>query len=151
MSIKDKVSEAVKDAMRAKEKEKLGVLRLIMSEFKQVEVDNKRAVLDEVQELAILDKMEKQRRDAASEFKKAGREDLFEKEQFEISVIQAFKPAQLSQEEVEKIIQDAIHECQAKSAQDMGKVMAVLKPKLQGRADLGQASAKVKALLSNPQ
>ena len=148
MSIKDTVQAAVKDAMRAQEKEKLGVLRLIMSEFKQVEVDE-RITLDETRILSILDKMIKQRRESITQFKAANRDDLVQKELAEVDIIQQFMPEQLSDSEVEKIISAAITETNAKSIQDMGKVMALIKPKLQGRADLGQAGAKIKALLAN--
>lgn len=148
MTIKEKLQSDVKDAMKAQQKEKLAVLRLIMAAFKQVEVDE-RITLDETRELVILDKMLKQRNESIAQFKAANRDDLVQKEQFEIEIIQNYLPAQLSDAEVEKIISAAISETNAQSIQDMGKVMNLIKPKLQGRADLGQAGAKIKALLAN--
>lgn len=146
-TIKEQVQEEMKIAMKAQEKERLAVIRLILSEFKRVEVDE-RIVLDETRELAILDKMQKQRRDSIEQFKAAGRDELAAKEQYEFDVIQSFKPAALSEQEVEQMVAAAIKESSAASMQDMAKVMAILKPKLQGRADMGQVSAKVKALLA---
>lgn len=146
-TIKEKVQEEMKIAMKAQDKERLGVIRLILSDFKKIEVDE-RIVLDQTRELAVLDKMQKQRRDSIAQYKAAGREELAVKEQFEIDVIQTFKPAALSEAEVETFIQAAIKESAATSPQDMGKVMAILKPQLQGKADIGQVSAKVKSLLA---
>lgn len=146
-SIKERVQEEVKIAMRAQDKERLGVLRLILSEFKRIEVDE-RIVLDATRELSILDKMQKQRRDSYTQFKNAGRDELAQKEQYELDLIQSFKPAELTEAEIEKAVNAAIQESQAQTAQDMGKVMAILKPQLQGRADMTVISAKVKALLS---
>lgn len=147
-SIKERIQEAIKLAMRAREKERLGVLRLILSEFKRVEVDE-RITLDVTRELAILDKMQKQRRDAMEQFEKGGRPALAQKEQFEFDTIQSFKPQALSEEEVEQHILQAVATSNAQGPQEMGKVMALLKPALQGRADIGQVSARVKALLSD--
>lgn len=146
MAIKEQIQEEVKTAMRAQDKERLAILRLIMSEFKRVEVDE-RIQLDQTRELAILDKMQKQRKDSIDQFKAAGRNELVQKEQYEFDVIQSFKPAALSEQEVEKAVKAAITETGAQSMQDMAKVMAILKPQLQGRADMGQVSAKIKALL----
>lgn len=150
-TIKEQVQEAMKAAMRAQDKERLGVIRLILSEFKRIEIDERKPgepmVLDRTRELAILDKMQKQRRDSIEQFKAAGREELVAKEQFEIEVIQSFKPASLSEQEIEAFVLAAIQTTAAKAPQDMGKVMAALKPQLQGRADIGQVSARVKALL----
>lgn len=150
-TIKEQVQEAMKTAMRAQDKERLGVIRLILSELKRIEIDERKPgetlVLDHTRELAILDKMQKQRRDAIEQFKAAAREELAAKEQYEIEVIQSFKPASLSEQEVEAFVKAAIQAAAAQSPQDMGKVMAVLKPQLQGRADIGQVSAKVKTLL----
>lgn len=146
-TIKEKIQEEIKAAMRAQEKERLAVLRLIMAEFKRIEVDE-RIQLDQARELAVLDKMQKQRRESIAQFQAAGREELAAKEQFEIDIIQSFKPAALSEQEVQQLVQAAIQESGAASAQDMGKVMAILKPQLQGRADIGQVSATVKSLLS---
>jgi uncharacterized protein len=147
MTIKEQVTEQMKTAMKAHDKERLGVIRLILADFKRVEVDE-RIVLDETRELTILDKMLKQRRDSFSQFKAAGRDDLADKEQFEIEVIQSFMPKPLSEEEVKQVIKAAIQETGAASVQDMGKVMAIVKPKLQGKADIGQVGAQIKSLLS---
>jgi uncharacterized protein YqeY len=147
MAIKDQIQEEVKAAMRAQDKERLGVLRLIMAEFKRIEVDE-RIQLDETRELAVLDKMQKQRKDSIEQFKAAGRNELADKEQFEYDIIQSFKPAALDEQEIQQQVAAAIKEVGAASMQDMAKVMAILKPKLQGRADMGQVSAKIKALLT---
>ncbi|MGD9590885.1 MAG: GatB/YqeY domain-containing protein [Candidatus Berkiella sp.] len=149
-SIKEQVTEQMKAAMRAQDKERLGVIRLILSEFKRIEVDE-RIVLDETRELAVLDKMQKQRRDSIEQFTAAGRSELAAKEQFEIDIIQSFKPAALTEQEVQNFVDEAIAQSNAHSVQDMAKVMAILKPKLQGRADMGQVSAMVKALLGKTQ
>ncbi|HRE31600.1 MAG TPA: GatB/YqeY domain-containing protein [Candidatus Berkiella sp.] len=146
-TIKEKVLEETKAAMKAQDKERLMVLRLISSEFKRIEVDE-RIVLDNTRELAILDKMQKQRRDSIEQYKAANRNELAEKEQFEIDVIQSFKPEALSEAAVKELVAAAIKESSAASIQDMGKVMAILRPQLQGRADMGQVSAIIKALLS---
>lgn len=146
-SIKEKVLEETKAAMKAHDKERLMVLRLISSEFKRIEVDE-RIVLDMTRELAVLDKMQKQRRDSIEQFKAANRNELADKEQFEIEVIQSFKPEALSDKEVHDLVANAIKETGAASVQDMGKVMAILKPQLQGRADMSVVSVKIKALLA---
>lgn len=147
MSIKEQVTEAMKTAMRAQDKERLAVIRLILAAFKQIEVDE-RIVLDETRELAILDKMQKQRRDSIEQFNAAGRSELSAKEQYEIDIIQSFKPAALSEQEISQIVSSAIQESGAQAMQDMAKVMAIIKPKLQGRADMGKVSATIKTLLS---
>ena len=146
-SIKEQVTEQMKVAMRAREKERLGVIRLILADFKRIEVDE-RIVLDEARELVVLDKMLKQRRDSFSQFKAAGRDELADKEQYEIEIIQTFMPKALSESEIDALINDAIKESQATNAKDMGKVMAILKPQLQGKADIAQVSARVKSLLA---
>lgn len=146
-SIKEKVLEEIKAAMKAQDKERLMVLRLISSEIKRIEVDE-RIVLDNTRELALLDKMQKQRRDSIEQFRAAGRNELADKEQFEIDIIQSFKPEALSDQAVHDLVAKAIKETGAAGVQDMGKVMAVLKPQLQGRADMGQVSVKIKALLA---
>jgi len=144
--IKSTISAAVKDAMRAKDKPRLGMLRTIMSEFKKVEVDE-RIELDDARVLAILDKAVKQRRDAAQQYLDANRNDLAEIEQFEIGVLQTFLPKALSEDELKSLVEAAIAESGAESMRDMGKVMAIVKPKAQGRADMGDVSKLVKALL----
>ncbi len=146
--IKDAIAAAVKDAMRAKARERLGVLRVLMSEFKKVEVDE-RIALDDTRVLSILDKSLKQRRDAASQYQAAGRTDLADQENFEIALIQEFLPQALSTEELETLIKDAIAESGAESMRDMGKVMAIVKPQAQGRADIAEVSKQVKALLGS--
>lgn len=141
------IKEAVKAAMRAKEKERLNALRLITSEFKRVEVDE-RIELDDARALAILDKMLKQRRDSLAQYEAAGRDDLAAVETFEMSVITEYMPEALSEEELAKLVADAIAQSGAASMQDMGKVMGILKPQVQGRADMAQISQQVKSQLS---
>lgn len=146
-TIKEQVQENIKAAMRAQNKEELSALRLILAEFKRIEVDE-RIVLDETRELAILDKMHKKLKEAISDFQKAGRDDLVAKEQGILSIVQSLMPKGLEESEIESLIQSAISESGAASMQDMAKVMAILKPKLQGRADIGAVSAKVKSYLA---
>lgn len=145
-TLKKQISEAMKEAMRAKAKEKLGAIRLILSELKRIEVDE-RIELDDARVLAVLDKMVKQRRDSIAQFESADRPELAEKEQAEIEVIQAFLPAPLSDAELAGMVTAAIAESGAESMRDMGKAMAVLKPQIQGRADVGAVSGLVKAKL----
>lgn len=145
--IKAKLNAAVKDAMRAKAKERLSTLRLATSALKQVEVDE-RIELDDTRVLAILDKMVKQRKDAAEQFTKGGRDDLSIKELAEIEVLKEFLPAAMDDSELEAIIQSAITESGAEGMRDMGKAMAIIKPQVQGRTDMGAVSQKVKALLT---
>lgn len=145
-TLKKQISEAMKEAMRAKAKEKLGAIRLILSELKRIEVDE-RIELDDARVLAVLDKMVKQRRDSIAQYESANRPELAEKEQAEIEVIQAFLPAPLSDAELAGMVTAAIAESGAESMRDMGKVMAVLKPQIQGRADVGAVSGLVKAKL----
>jgi hypothetical protein len=140
--------DSVKDAMRAKEKERLSVLRQITAAIKQVEVDN-RADLSDDDIVVILTKMTKQRREALDQFDKAGRDDLASIEKAELVVIEEFLPTPLSEEEIAEAIQAAISEAGASSIKDMGAVMNVLRPKIQGRADMGAVSGQVKAALNN--
>ncbi|MGB1090884.1 MAG: GatB/YqeY domain-containing protein [Oceanobacter sp.] len=140
----EQVKASVKDAMRAKNKERLGALRLITAEFKKVEVDERIEVTDE-RALALLDKMVKQRRDSIAQYTDAGRDELAEKEQFEIDVISDFLPTALTEEEISAMVDEAIAESGASSMQQMGSVMGILKPKVQGRADMGVVSKLVKA------
>jgi len=144
--LKNKINEDMKTAMRAKDKDRLGVIRLILAAIKQQEVDT-RVSLDDTAVLAVLDKMLKQRRDSISQYQAAGRDDLAQKEQFEVDVIQEYMPEALSDEALEQLIKDAIAATGAQSMKDMGKLMNELRPKVQGRADMGQVSQKVKALL----
>lgn len=144
--LKNTISDAVKDAMRAKDKARLGVLRILMSEFKKIEVDE-RIELDDARVLAVLDKQLKQRKDSAKQFTDADRMDLADKENYEIGVIQEYMPAGLSEAEITQLLKDAIAETGAESMRDMGKVMAIVKPQVQGRADMGEVSKLVKSLL----
>ncbi len=146
-ALKQSLTEAMKDAMRAKDKERLGAIRLILAEIKRIEVDE-RAEIEDDRVLAILDKMVKQRKDSAEQYRQAGREDLAAIEDAEIRVIQGFLPAALSDEELDRLIKMAVEQSGASSMQDMGKVMGVLKPQVQGRADMGAVSQKVKAQLT---
>ena len=145
--IKDDIQAAMKAAMRAKDKPRLQTIRLIQSEFKRVEVDE-RIELDDARVLAILDKMVKQRRDSAQQYLDAGRSELAEKENYEISVIQEFLPQQLSEAEILELIDSAIDEVGGDGMQAMGPVMGKLKPRLQGRADMGKVSGLVKQKLT---
>ncbi len=145
-SLKSQVTSAMKDAMRAKAKERLSAIRLIQAEIKRIEVDE-RIEVDDARLLAVLDKMVKQRRDSISQFESAGRQELADKEQAEIEVIQEFLPEALSEEELTGMIDEAIASSGAESMRDMGKVMGILKPKIQGRADVGAVSGMIKAKL----
>ncbi|WP_370462593.1 GatB/YqeY domain-containing protein [Pseudomaricurvus sp. HS19] len=145
-SLKETIKAAMKEAMRAKEKERLQTIRSIQAEIKRVEVDERIEVEDD-RLLAILDKMCKQRRDSISQYEEAGREDLAAIERSEMTVIQEFLPAALSEAELDQIIAQAITDSGAEGARDMGKVMGLVKPQVQGRADMGAVSQRVKALL----
>ena len=146
-SLKDTITADMKDAMRAKDKDTLGTIRLVQAAIKQREVDE-RIELDDSQVLAVLDKMVKQRRDSIKQYRDAGREELAAREEAEISIIQKYLPAALSEAEIDALIEEAIAGSGAQSMQDMGKVMGQLKPRLQGRADMGAVSARIKARLS---
>jgi len=138
----------MKAAMKGGDKARLAVIRLLLSAVKQVEVDE-RVELDDARIISILDKMVKQRRESASQYESAGRKDLLDQEIYEIGVLQAYLPAALSDAELEQLIAEAIHSSGARTMQDMGKVMALLKPKVQGRTDMGAVSGKIKATLGN--
>lgn len=146
MSLKQRLDEDVKAAMRARDRERLGTLRLITAAIKQREVDE-RIVLDDAQVLAVIDKMVKQRRESITQFDAAGRTDLADKERFEVAILQEFLPEALGEAEIEQLITDAIAASGAQSARDMGAVMAQLRPKVQGRADMAEVSRRVKARL----
>jgi uncharacterized protein YqeY len=146
MSTKQQLTEDMKTAMRGGDKHKLGVIRLMLAAVKQREVDE-RVELDEAQVLAVLEKMLKQRKDSISQYVAAGREDLAEVERAEIAVIEAYLPSKLSETELDALIEAAIAETGASSARDMGKVVGVVKAKAAGRADMGVASARIKARL----
>ncbi len=142
----DRIKDDMKQAMRDRAKERLSTIRLILAAVKQQEVD-RRVILEEAEVLAILDKMVKQRRDSIEQFDKAGRDDLSSKEKFEIEVIQNYLPQPLSEQEISELIAEAITETGAESMRDMGKVMGILKPKMQGRADMGKVSGVIKSQL----
>lgn len=146
MSLKQRILEDVKTAMRSGDKDRLGVLRLISAAIKQIEVDE-RIELDDEKTLAVLDKMVKQRRESIAQYENAGRQELADKEQFEIGVIQDYLPEALGEDEIKAMIDEAIAATGAESMKDMGKVIGRLKPKMQGRADMGAVSGLVKAKL----
>ena len=143
ISLKNTLTEAMKDAMRAKEKFRLGVIRMVLAEIKRVEVDE-RIDVDDARCLAIIDKMSKQRRDAANQFVDGGRQDLADTELAEVEILKEFLPAQLSDDEIMSLIDQAISDTGASGPQGMGQVMGQLKPKVQGRADMQVVSKLVK-------
>lgn len=145
--IKARIVEAMKDAMRARDKERLGAIRLILAEFKKIEVDE-RVDVDDERAIGVLDKMVKQRRESIRQYEAGGRAELAAAELAEIAVIQDFLPAALSDEEVEAIIRKAIAEAGATDMKGMGAVMNIARPQLTGRADMGKVSGLVKQLLS---
>jgi uncharacterized protein len=147
MLLRAQVAEDMKTAMRAKDAPRLSAIRLLLASLKQREVDE-RIELNDTDVLTIIKKMIKQRRDSIEQFEKGGRQDLADKEQFEISVLQCYMPAAMSAAEVDVAVTEAISSTGAKVMADMGKVMALLKPKLAGRADMGKVSALVKTKLS---
>ena len=147
MPLREKLNDDIKTAMKAREQDKLAALRLMLAAVKQREVDE-RITLDDAGVISVVEKMIKQRRDSIAQYEKAARQDLADKEKFEIGVIEAYLPQQLSQAEIDSIIDDGIQSTGAKSAADMGKVMGVVKPKLAGRADMGKVSGLVKAKLA---
>ena len=146
-ALKTSIQDAMKAAMKAGEKDRLGVIRLMLSALKQVEVDE-RIELDDTRIIGILDKMVKQRRESIDQFDKAGRDDLSSVEKAEIKVIQTFLPQALSESEIEAIINEAISKTGAESIKDMGKVMGIVRPQVVGRGDVGAISGKIKTLLS---
>ena len=146
MGLKDRITDDMKAALKAGDKERLGTIRLALAAIKQREVDE-RITLDDAQVLAVLDKMIKQRREAITQFHSGGRADLVAKETAEIGVLQGYLPAQLSEAELDELIAQSIAAAGATSVKDMGKVMALVKPKAQGRADLGLVSARIKQKL----
>ena len=147
MSMKTQLTDAMKDAMRAKDKPRLSAIRLMLSEVKRIEVDERIEVSDE-RLIAILDKMIKQRRDSITQYEAAGRQELADIEIGEISVIQEFLPIALTEDEISSMITAAISATGAESMRDMGKVMGILKPQIQGRADGGAVSGLVKSALN---
>ncbi len=145
--IKARITEAMKDAMRARDKDRLGAIRLILTEFKKIEVDERQDVTDE-RAITVLDKMVKQRRDSIKQFEAGGRPELAAAEQGEVNVIQEFLPAALSESEIADIIKATIAQTNATAMKEMGAVMNIARPHLMGRADMGLVSQLVKKLLS---
>ena len=147
MPLKDRITEDMKGAMRAGEKERLGTIRLVLAAIKQREVDE-RITLDDGQVLAVLEKMIKQRKESIAQFESGGRADLVAKEQAELGVLQVYLPAQMSEAEIDALITEAVAATGASSIKDMGKVMGIVKAKAQGKADMGAVSARIKQKLS---
>ncbi|HRN63813.1 MAG TPA: GatB/YqeY domain-containing protein [Alicycliphilus sp.] len=147
MSLKDQITEDMKTAMRAKDSERLGTIRLLQAAMKQKEVDE-RITLDDAAIVAIVDKLIKQRKDSITAFEGAGRQDLADKEKAEITVLQAYLPARMSEAEVLEAVKAIVAELGAKGPGDMGKVMGVVKTRLAGKAEMGQVSSAVKAALA---
>jgi len=147
MPLREQLNEDIKTAMKAREQDKLGALRLLLSAVKQREVDE-RIVLDDAGVVATIEKMIKQRKDSIAQFEKASRQDLADKEKFEIGVLEAYMPKQLSEAEVKVVIDAAVASTGAKGPADMGKVMGIVKAQLAGRADMGKVSALVKEQLA---
>ncbi len=147
MNLTERLKEAQKDAMRAKDKPRLGTIRMALAEVKQKEIDG-RTTLNEAEVLAVLTKMIKQRKDAAQQYQDANRQDLADIELAEITVLEDFMPQPLSEQELAELIDQAIADTQASGMQDMGKVMGVLKPKVAGRADMGKLSGVIKSRLT---
>ncbi len=147
MALRERLNEDMKAALKAREADKLGALRLLLAAVKQREVDE-RVTLDDAGVIAVIEKMIKQRKDSIAQYEKAARQDLADREKFEISVLEGYLPQQLSPAEIEAIVAEALAATGARSAADMGKVMGVVKPRLAGRADMGKVSALVKAKLA---
>lgn len=144
----EQIKTAMKEAMRVKDKDGLTAIRMLLAQIKQVEVDQRIEVTD-ADVVSIIDKMMKQRRDSITQFESAGRQELADKEKLEIEALKVFLPAALSSDEIDSLIDSAISSLNAQSMQDMGKVMAILKPQMQGRADMAQVSAQIKNKLTN--
>jgi uncharacterized protein len=147
MALKERITEDMKTAMRAGQKDRLATIRLALAAIKQREVDE-RITLDDTQVLAVLEKMIKQRREAVTQFEAGGRADLVAKENAEIELLKTYLPAQMSDADIDALIAAAIAASGATSVKEMGKVMAVVKPQVQGRADMGAVSARIKQKLS---
>ncbi len=147
-ALKARITEDMKTAMRAGDKPRLGVIRLMLAAIKQQEVDT-REDQDDAKVLVILDKMTKQRRESLQQYTDAGRDDLAQQEQFELDIIKTYLPEPLGDAEIDALIETAMADTGASSIKDMGKVMGKLKPQLQGRADMGAVGAKIKARLGN--
>jgi uncharacterized protein YqeY len=147
MALRERINEEMKTAMKAREQQKLDALRLLLSEVKRKEVDE-RITLDDAGVVSVVEKMIKQRKDSIAQFEKAARTDLADKEKFELAILEGYLPQQLSAAEVDAIIAEAVAATGAKSPADMGKVMGIVKPRLAGRADMGKVSGLVKAKLA---
>lgn len=148
MSLKQRISDDMKSAMKARESDKLAAIRLLLAAIKQKEVDE-RVELDDAGVVAVIDKMLKQRRDSVSQYEAAQRQDLADKEKFEMDVLMAYMPQQLSAGEIDALVAKAVADSGAAGMQDMGKVMGLLRPQLAGRADMAQVSASIKAKLAS--
>jgi len=148
VTLKERITEDMKAAMRASDKERLSTIRMVQAAIKQREVDE-RITLDDAQVIAVLEKMVKQRRESIAQFEQGGRPDLAEKEQAEIALLKTYLPAPLSEAELDALVRDAISSTGAASIKDMGKVMGVVKAQAAGRADMGAVSARIKAALSS--
>jgi uncharacterized protein YqeY len=146
-NLRTRINEDMKTAMRAKEQKRLDVIRLLLAAIKQREVDE-RITLDDTQVLSVIDKMIKQRNESVKQYEAANRQELADQEKYEIDLLKAYLPAAMSDSEIEQAVQKAIAETGASSIKDMGKVMAILKPQLQGRADMAQVSIKIKEKLN---
>ena len=146
-TLKVQINNAMKAAMRARDKERLGTIRLMQAEFKRIEVDE-RIELDDQRVLTVLDKMLKQRRDSAKQYEDANRQELADQELFEVAVIQEFMPQALTETEIDQLIEAGIQQTGAEGMKDMGKLMGILKPQMQGRADMGSVSKRIKQKLA---
>jgi uncharacterized protein YqeY len=146
-ALKQRITDNMKAAMKSGDKPRLGVIRLMLAALKQIEVDE-RIELDDERVLTVLDKMVKQRRDSITQYESAGRTELADQEKFEIGIIQDYLPQQLSEDEIAALIDNAMQTTGAASMKDMGKLMGILKPKLQGRADMGAVSGQIKKKLA---
>ena len=147
MSLKARITDNMKEAMRARNKERLGAIRLILADIKRIEVDE-RIELDDARIVALLDKMCKQRRDSAKQYHEAGREELAAIEENELAIIQEFMPSQLSEQDLQELIESAIKSTGASSMKEMGQIMAILKPQVQGRVDMADVSKRIKSILT---
>ena len=146
-NLKQHITDDMKAAMKSGDKKRLGIIRLILAAIKQIEVDT-RSELDNDQVIAVLDKMTKQRRESAEQYTNAGRDELADQENYEIEVLKDYLPAALGDDEIEALINSAISDSGASSIKDMGKVMGIIRPQVQGRADMAAVSAKIKAILN---
>jgi uncharacterized protein YqeY len=146
--LKEQIQQDMKDTMRAKDSKRLGTIRLLLAAIKQREVDE-RITLDDAQIISVIEKMLKQRRDSLLQYQNAGRQDLADQESFEMTVLEEYLPEQLSEQELNDYIQSAINESNAVSMKDMGKVMAILKPKILGKADVADVSQRIKSILES--